>query len=179
MAIGEPWIAERTMSQKDTMALLGRALVGRMGTVSSEGTPYVVPLDFVFEDGPPRIHLHIARQPGHLSSNLDFSSKVCFEVDEPGPLVATGETACETDHAYESAVCFGQARVVSSKRERARIARLFVRRFLDQAMPDRSYKPGLVLLDAVEFVTVHVDIMTGKRGPVLGQPGGPAVPPGM
>jgi nitroimidazol reductase NimA-like FMN-containing flavoprotein (pyridoxamine 5'-phosphate oxidase superfamily) len=168
MPVGEPRIAERTMSQKDTVALLQRALVGRIGTVGSEGMPYVVPLNFVFEDGPPRIHLHIARQPGHLSSNLDFSSKVCFEVDEPGPLIATGETACETDHGYESAVCFGQARVISNKRERRRIARLFVRRFLDQAMPDRSYKPGLALLETTEFVTVHVDIMTGKRGPVPG-----------
>ncbi len=168
MAIGKPRIRERVMSRKDTIALLQRSLVGRIGTVDSAGMPYVVPLDFVFEDKPPRIHLHIARQPGHLSSNLGFSSKVCFEVDDPGPLVATGETACETDHAYESAVCFGRARVVSGKRERGRIARLFVRRFLDQAMPDRSYKPGLTLLKTVEFVTLDLEVMTGKHGAALG-----------
>ncbi len=150
------------------MDLLHRALVGRLGTVSSVGMPYVVPLNFVFEDGPPRVHLHIARQPGHLSSNIGFSSKACFEVDEPGSLVATGETACNTDQAYESVICFGRAQVVSSNRERRRIARLFVRKFLDQAMAGRSYKPGLALLDIVDFVTVKVDTMTGKRGPALG-----------
>jgi nitroimidazol reductase NimA-like FMN-containing flavoprotein (pyridoxamine 5'-phosphate oxidase superfamily) len=165
MALGRPRMAEREMSRKDTVALLQRALVGRLGTVGSEGLPYVVPLDFVFEDEPPRIHLHIARQQGHLSSNLGFSSRVCFEVDEPGPLVATGETACETDHAYESAVCFGEAHFVSGKRERGRIARLFVRRFVDQGMPGRSYKRGLASLKSVDLVTVHVEVMTGKRGP--------------
>ncbi len=164
----EPRIAERAMPEKDSLALLRRALVGRLGTVGSNGVPYVVPLNFVFEDGPPRIHLHIARQPGHLSSNLSFSPKVCFEIDEPGPLVATGDTACQTDHAYESVICFGQARVVSGKRERRRIAGLFVRKYVDEAMPGRSYKPGLTLLDAVDFVTVQVDAMTGKRGPEPG-----------
>ncbi len=153
------------MPDANSEALLHRALVGRIGTVDAEGTPYVTPLNFVFEGQPRRIHLHLAKQPGHLVSNIKFSPKVCFEVDEPGPLIATGETACETDQAFESVVCFGLAHMVADERERTRVARLFVRKYVDEHMPTRSYDPGLTLLSIVNFVTVAIEAMTGKRRP--------------
>lgn len=151
------------MSDEDSEALLHRALVGRIGTSDAAGTPYVVPLNFVFEGQPRRIHLHLAKQPGHLASNLKFSPKVCFEVDEAGPLIATGETACETGHAYESTVSFGRAHMLTDERERRRVASLFVRKYVDRHMPSRSYKPGLPLFSIVDFMTVEIEVMTGKR----------------
>jgi hypothetical protein len=153
------------MSEVDSEALLHRALVGRIGTVDAEGRPYVIPLNYVFEEQPSRIHLHLAKQTGHLASNLEFSPRVCFEVDEPGPLIATGETACETGHAYESVICFGRAHTVTDERERTRVARLLVRKYVDEHMSGRSYKPGLTLLGIVDFVTVEIEVMTGKRRP--------------
>ena len=167
MAIGKLRRTDRAMSDEDSAALLHRALVGRIGTVDAEGTPYIVPLNFVFEGQSRRLHLHFAKQPGHLAANLKFSPKACFEVDEPGPLIATGETACETSHAYESVICFGLAHVVADERERTRVASLFVRKYVDEQMPGRSYKAGLPLLSTVELVTVEIDVMTGKRRPQL------------
>ena len=163
MLAGKARRSKRAMSDEDSEALLHRALVGRIGTVDAEGTPYVVPLNFVFEGQPRRIHLHLAKEPGHLASNLKFSSRVCFEVDEAGPLIATDETACETSQAYESVVCFGRAHTVIDERERTRVASLFVRKYVDGHMPSRSYKPGLPLLSIVQFVTVKIEVMTGKR----------------
>jgi nitroimidazol reductase NimA-like FMN-containing flavoprotein (pyridoxamine 5'-phosphate oxidase superfamily) len=165
MAVGKLRRSDRAMPDEDSEGLLHRALVGRIGTVDAEGTPYVVPLNFIFEGRPPRIHLRLAKQPGHLASNLKFSPKVCIEVDEPGPLIATGQTACETDHAYESVVCFGRAHMVTDERERTRVASLFVRKYLDRHMPGRSYKRGLALLSIVHIVTVEIEVMTGKRRP--------------
>ena len=170
MTLGEIRISDRAMSEEDSAALLQRALVGRIGTVGADGMPYVVPMNFVYEQAGRRIHLHLGRQPGHLAENLKSSPKLCFEVDEPGPLIATGETACETDHVYESVICFGQGRVASDLAERTRIARLFVQKYVDQGMPGRSYKPGLVYLEIVDFVTIEVAVMTGKRQPPL-EPG--------
>jgi nitroimidazol reductase NimA-like FMN-containing flavoprotein (pyridoxamine 5'-phosphate oxidase superfamily) len=167
MAVGKLRRSDRAMSEEETVDLLQRALVGRIGTVDAGGMPYVVPLNFVYEHPARRIHLHFARHPGHLASNLRTSPKVCFEVDEPGPLMATGQAGCETSHAYESVVCFGRAQVVSDERESMRIARLLVQKYVDQHMPGRSYKPGLVALDRVHFVTVDVEVMTGKRRPPL------------
>ena len=165
MEVGKLRRSDRAMSEQDSVALLQRALVGRIGTVDADGTPYVVPLNFVYEDQGRRIHLHLAKQPGHLASNLAYSSKVCFEVDEPGALVATGDAGCNTDQVYQSALCFGRAAVVSGEREKDRIARLFIRKYVDEHMPGRSYDPGLVWLGTVEFITVEVGVVTGKRCP--------------
>ena len=165
MAVGKLRRSDRAMSDEDGEALLHRALVGRIGTVDADGRPYIVPLNYVFEGQPRRIHLHLAKQPGHLASNLEFSPRVCFEVDEPGPLIATGETACETSQAYESVVCFGRAHVVTDERERTRLATLLVRKYVDERMPGRSYKPALALLSIVDFVTMEIEVMTGKRRP--------------
>jgi nitroimidazol reductase NimA-like FMN-containing flavoprotein (pyridoxamine 5'-phosphate oxidase superfamily) len=167
MTVGKLRRSDRAMSEEDTVALLQRVLVGRIGTVDAEGTPYVLPLNFVYEHPARRIHLHLATQPGHLLSNLKFSSKVCFEVDEPGPLIGTGDTGCETSQVYESAICFGRAEVVSDERERERIAGLFIWKYVDQHMPDRSYKSGLVPPSIVDFVTVEISVMTGTRRPPL------------
>jgi hypothetical protein len=167
MGVGKLRISDRAMSEEDSAGLLQRALVGRIGTVDADGMPYVVPLNFVYEHPARRIHLHLGRQPGHLASNLKFSAKVCFEVDEPGPVIATGETACEMDQVYESVVCFGRAQVVSDEGERTRIAGLFVRRYVDEHTPGRSYNPELVFLGIVDFVTVEIGVMTGKRRPPL------------
>jgi nitroimidazol reductase NimA-like FMN-containing flavoprotein (pyridoxamine 5'-phosphate oxidase superfamily) len=163
MTLGELRISDRAMSEKDSVTLLQRALVGRVGTVGADGMPYVVPMNFVYEHAGRRIHVHLARQQGHLAANLALSPKVCFEVDEPGPRIATGETACETDHVYESVICFGQGLVVSDQDERTRIAGLFVQKYVDQGMPGRSCKPGLVYLGIADFVTVDIAVMTGKR----------------
>ena len=84
-------------------------------------------------------------------------------MDEPGPLIATGDAGCDTDQVYESGVCFGRARTVSDERERERIARLFLRKYIDENMPGREYDPELVWLAAVEFVTIEVAFVTGKR----------------
>jgi nitroimidazol reductase NimA-like FMN-containing flavoprotein (pyridoxamine 5'-phosphate oxidase superfamily) len=167
MAVGKLRRSDRAMSEEDTVVLLQRALVGRIGTVDADGMPYVVPLNFVYEHATRRIHLHFSKQPGHLASNLKLSSKVCFEVDEPGPLIATGETGCETSHVYESVICFGRAQVVSDEDERAKIARLFLRKYVDQHMPGRSYKPELAPLSIVDFATVEVSAMSGTRRPPL------------
>jgi nitroimidazol reductase NimA-like FMN-containing flavoprotein (pyridoxamine 5'-phosphate oxidase superfamily) len=166
MELGEIRFSDRAMSDEESEALLQRALVGRIGTVDAEGRPYVVPLNFVYEHPRRWIHLHLAKQRGHLASNLEFSPKVCFEVDEAGPLLATGETACETDQAYESVVCFGRARVATVEREKTRIAGLFVQKYVDEQMPDRAYKPDLPLLGIVDFVTIEIEVMTGKRRPL-------------
>jgi len=163
MSVGKLRRPDRAMSEQDSSALLRRALVGRIGTVDAEGTPYVVPLNFVYEHEGRRIHVHRGRQPGHLASNLGFSSNVCFEVDEPGPLVATGDAGCDTGQVYESVVCFGRARTVSDERERERIARLFLRKYIDENMPGRSYEPRLVWLGAADFVTIDIGDLTGKR----------------
>lgn len=59
--------------------LFKRAEVGRLGTFSSNGFPYVIPMHFVYVDN--KIYMH-GLPKGKKIDNIKFNSNVCFEVDE-------------------------------------------------------------------------------------------------
>ena len=151
------------MGQEESEALLQRCLVGRMGTVGSDGMPYVTPLNYVYEPRAQRIYFHHSPKRGHLLTNLRHSNKVCFEVDEPGPVVATGDYACNTTQAYRSVICFGRMSAVENTEEKKRVVELLVRKYIDELMPDRMYDPELVQLDRIMVLAMDIEVMTGKH----------------
>jgi uncharacterized protein len=156
--------SDREMSVADSERLLGRALVGRIGTAGPDGMPYVTPMNFVYDAPNRALFLHCATS-GHLLDNLRQSPLACFEVDEPGDVVATGPAACDTSHAYESVICFGRATVVPGDQERARALDLFVDKYVRRLMPEREYDPEMppAEMDRTEVIVVQVERMTGKR----------------
>ena len=88
--------------------LMGKAVVGRMATVNPDGTPYIVPLNFVFVDD--RIFVHCAMD-GKKLANIRSNSAVCFEVDEVIDLHIVPERPCKSDTYYRSVIARGNAAV--------------------------------------------------------------------
>ncbi len=164
MPAGELRRKDRESSPVDTQGCLERALVGRVGTVSPDGEPYVVPMNFVFDSTSNRVFLHCATT-GHLLDNLAANPRACFEVDEAGELLATGPSTCDTSQAYQSVICFGRAHVLTGNREREEALRLFVKKYVDRMMPHRKYDPAMKTLDATTVIAIEVERMTGKRRP--------------
>lgn len=152
------------MNALETEQCLARALVGRVGSAGPGGLPYVVPMNFVFDTPSRTVFLHCATS-GHLLDNLTYNPQACFEVDEPGELIASGGQGCNTSQAYRSAICFGTARVVTEPKEKERALRLFLRKYVEQLMPGRSYDPELTTAEATTVIAVQVERMTGKQRP--------------
>ena len=73
---------DKIMSDEETLETLQRGFCGRVATIGEDGFPYCIPMIYVWQDS--AIWLHNASAKGHLRSNVDHASKVCFEVDEPG-----------------------------------------------------------------------------------------------
>src|SRR5450830_924030 len=117
MPEGELRRKDRETSRTYVQDCLDRALVGRVGTVGPDGGPYVVPMNLVFDPASKRVYLHCANT-GHLLDNLAGNDRVCFEVDEPGELLATGPAGCDTSQAFQSVICFGRAHIVTGSTER-------------------------------------------------------------
>ncbi len=150
------------MNAREAEECLARATVGRMGTSGPGGLPYVVPLNFVFDAPSRTIFLHCATS-GHLLDNLAYNPQACFEVDEPGELIAPNPRGCDTSQVYKSTICFGTARVVTEPQAKERALRLFLRKYVDQLMPGRSYDPELTTARATTVIALQVELMTGKR----------------
>ncbi len=162
MRPGESSHRDQNLNQEETEQVMEHGLVGRVGTVGADGTPYVTPLNYVYETAKRRIYLHLSSRPGHLLTNLSHSPRACFEVDEPGELVATGEYGCNTSQIYRSAICFGTMALVEDGREKERISRLFVQKYVDRLMPGRTYNPELARIDEIAILTLDVESLTGK-----------------
>jgi nitroimidazol reductase NimA-like FMN-containing flavoprotein (pyridoxamine 5'-phosphate oxidase superfamily) len=150
------------MAPNDAEALLDRALVGRLGTVGADGAPYVVPMNFVYDAPSRTVFLHCATS-GHLLDNLAAETRACFEVDEPGPIIAAGEYGCDTSQVYSSVICFGRAAVLSADPEKRSALELFVQKYVDRLAPDRKYDPEMTTYDATVAIAIQVETMTAKE----------------
>ncbi len=65
------------MSKEDTLSVLKNAEYGVMSTVGSDGIPYGVPMNYVFEGD--WIFLHGAGE-GHKIDNILANEDVCFSI---------------------------------------------------------------------------------------------------
>jgi hypothetical protein len=149
------------MDEADSVALLERCLVGHLGTVSADGTPYVTPMNYVYVRGSNRIYIHLSTQRGHLMANLEHSPKVCFQVERAGPVVQTGPNVCDASQVYQSVVCFGTGRMISVRAQKERVCRMFAEKYAPQ-LPADSFPS----LDSIIVVAIAIERMTGKRRPM-------------
>lgn len=101
------------MSKEESHALLGSQRLARLGCVA-EGEPYVVPINYVFDDGCALSH----SLPGRKINAMRESPRVCLQVDE----------VADQLH-WKSVLAFGTFEEVSSPDERARALNLLLSLF--------------------------------------------------
>jgi nitroimidazol reductase NimA-like FMN-containing flavoprotein (pyridoxamine 5'-phosphate oxidase superfamily) len=151
--------SEKSMAQEAALALLQRGFCGRLVTVGAEGHPYCVPLLYVWMNDQVFVHSTSAR--GHLRANVEHYARVCFEVDEPGEVLAYGRFECDSSLAYQSVVLFGTVRAVDEWDTKDRFCRALMAKYApaDQGRP-RGVFPRL---DQITVYAIAVERMTGKE----------------
>jgi nitroimidazol reductase NimA-like FMN-containing flavoprotein (pyridoxamine 5'-phosphate oxidase superfamily) len=138
-------------------ALLRSCPVGRLGTVTADGSPMVKPLNFVLHDG--RIYFHSARE-GEKIDDIRRDSRVCFEVDQPIALVQSSGSPCRAEYLYRSVIIRGRAQVVDDREERLTALRALMEKY----QPDGGYGAFLEeKLAITAVVRIETDEMTGKE----------------
>lgn len=102
----------RMLSDAEARALIAGGKMGRLGCVAN-GEPYVVPINYVFEDG--SIYSHSL--PGRKIEALRAHPRACLQVDE-----------IENDFHWRSAIAFGNFEEIDRPRDRRDIlSKLLVR----------------------------------------------------
>jgi len=132
---------------------------GHLATVGADGTPYVCPLLYVWLDG--KIWLHNTRAQGHLRSNIEHDSRVCFEVSTPGEVFAYGRFECDTAIEYRSVICFGTVAIVAERDLKARFFDALLSKYFrsDDSRPGGFYPR----LDETTVYVLSIDRMSGKE----------------
>jgi len=160
---GEVRRADKIMTQQQLTEFLAACYCGRTGSVGRDGYPYVVPNLFVWMDE--RIFLHTARVRGQFLANVEFSDRVCFEVDQPGSTFPYGPVECDTSISYRSAVVFGRIRIENDPDTRRRFFAAFMSKY---APADSWGRPQGTFprIDQTIVYSIAVEVMTGKETPM-------------
>jgi nitroimidazol reductase NimA-like FMN-containing flavoprotein (pyridoxamine 5'-phosphate oxidase superfamily) len=147
------------MRESVAREMIARSYCGRLGTVGPDGSPYIVPLLYVWIGG--EIWVHNTRAQGHLRANVDHEPRVCFEIDEPGAVFAYGRFECDTSLAYRSVVAFGRIRIVEDQPSK----HAFFTGLMNKYGDPRWGRPPEFFprLDQVTVYAITIDRMTGKE----------------
>lgn len=150
---------DKLMSEDKMGGLLSSAYCGRLGTVGSDGAPYVCPLLFVWMSG--QIWLHNTSARGHLQDNLVHEPRACFEIDSAGQVFPYGRFQCDTSIEYQSVLVFGRVSIIQDRALKAG----FFDAFMDKYFGDDPTRPKgfYPRLDAVTVYALAADRMTGKE----------------
>ncbi len=105
---------DHRMPESECDALLRRVEVVRLGLADADG-PYLVPVNFGYEDG--RIYVHGARD-GRRIAAASAGARVCFEADE-GEIVRA-DRPCGFTSRFRSVVGYGTARLLESAEDKRR-----------------------------------------------------------
>ena len=142
------------MPKESTEEILKNGLTGVLAVTGDNEYPYVVPLNYVYEDG--KIYFHCSRS-GHKLDAIRRCSKVSFCVIDNDRIVPEQFT---TD--YRSAIAFGNAREVVDDIEKYMIMRLL----------NNKYAPGLFEEGEKEIqkdwkilcvILIEIEYLTGKE----------------
>lgn len=153
---------DKVMALDRTLETLERGFCGRLATVGEDGYPYCLPLLYVWMDGQVYVHNTLAR--GHLRTNVEHDSRVCFEVDEPGEVFAYGRFECDSSAAYRSVILFGRIRVVGDVEAKRRFCDALMAKY---AKPDWDRPEGFYpRLEQITVYAITVERMTGKETPL-------------
>jgi nitroimidazol reductase NimA-like FMN-containing flavoprotein (pyridoxamine 5'-phosphate oxidase superfamily) len=142
--------------------VLRRCTIGRLGTIGSDGYPYIVPVNYVYWNG--AIYFHCSKK-GEKIDNILRDNKVCFEVDIPLAYLATDfapeQPVCSVHQFYHSVIVRGKAEVVENIDEK--VASLNALMASHENSPDFSaITAETSAVASCAVVAVRVESMSGK-----------------
>ena len=150
---------DMAMTDDQMLRALEHGFVGRLATVNEDGSPYCVPLLYIWADD--QVFLHGTSARGHLQANLARDPRVCFELDEPDEVFDYGRFECDTGLAYRSVILFGKTRIA----EDSATKQWFCERLMEKYGKPNSIRPKNFFprLDVIVVYAMTVERMTGKQ----------------
>ncbi len=122
---------------------------------SDGDTPYLVPMNFAFQDG----HLILHSAPdGEKIRIIRQNPKVSFSAEVGVDLIAS-DAPCGYSMRFRSVCGTGSARCVEDSEEKARLLRIFATKFISGPLP--VFSPAS--LDQVLVIDVRISSMVGKN----------------
>ncbi len=145
------------LNRRQIDSLLDRAEVASLATVNADGTPYVTPVHFLYQEGAVYVH---GLPAGQKIGNIKANPAVCLTVYEMKSLLLDpAEKPCDTNTSYQSVILQGTASLLTDVDAKKTILEGIVRKYTpalsDRALPENMIKGTAVL-------KIRADAATGK-----------------
>lgn len=148
---------DHPMSPAQIDALLTVSAVGTLATLDADGSPYALPVHFIWEDG--RVYIHGLPQ-GQKLDNIARDGRVSFMTYRmDGLLMPDNDIPCDVNTRYESVVIRGVAALVEDADRKVSILRRIVAKYTPQ-LANRPLPEAMVACTAVIEVTPNT--ISGK-----------------
>jgi uncharacterized protein len=150
---------DKMMSSERAMEALTSAFSGRLATIGADGYPYSLPLLFVMMDGD--IFVHNSNAQGHLRTNVESNSRVCFEVDQANEVYPYGRFECDSALACWSVIAFGNIRILETTGIKQRFCDELMAKYADKSWErPKSFYPRLA---DICVYAIKIERLTGKE----------------
>lgn len=144
--------SERQLNDADSLEILKTGEYGVLATVSEDGWPYALPVNYVYQDGAIYFHGALA---GHKVANIQHDARVSFCVVADSQVLKE-----ELTTQYASVILFGVAQFLEGQ-ENLQALRWLYQRFIADLTPeadaDLQNQPARTLA-----VKIKIEHMTGK-----------------
>lgn len=146
------WIEEREKSE----AILARCEICYVGMVDEDATPYVIPMNFGYEDGV--IYLH----SGPTGRSIDILSRnnricICFSSDHE-LVFQHPKVACSYRMKAKSVICYGHVNFIEEPEQKRRALDIIMRHY-----SGRDFVYSEPALKNVKVWEVSIEQITAKE----------------
>jgi nitroimidazol reductase NimA-like FMN-containing flavoprotein (pyridoxamine 5'-phosphate oxidase superfamily) len=135
-------------------SIIRQSLVCRLA-LSDEGSAYIVPLCFGYQDN--TLYFHSAKE-GKKIEILKRNNAVCFEFDIGAKLERKGKTACDWGMKYRSVIGFGRAVIIEDPEGKRKALEIIIAQYAAGA-----YDFSDTALKGTTVIKVEISSMTGKQ----------------
>jgi len=147
---------DREITKDEAMELLKNAEYGILATISTDNTPYAVPMNYVLEDN--AIYIHGA-SVGHKIDNMKSNPNVAFTVVGRTKPVHEGN---DYSTFYESVMVFGKARFVEDMDELKSSLHTLTAKYFPNGMAEFEKILGSYDLSRLHVIAIDIAHVTGK-----------------
>lgn len=145
------------LSEEQIHQLLEHSQTGSLVTLNSDGTPYVIPIHFVYYKN--TIFTH-GFPKGKKLDNIAHDPRIGFSVYEMDKLLLDSDgNPCDTNTKYESVIISGTAKLVDDIDEKGDILKKVVEKYTPHLA---SKKLPINMVKGTAVIQIDITEMTGK-----------------